>query len=243
MRIDVKTVKGCKYIQFVDRRGHIFHIGPASDFDSWLVSVIFWDQKWREEYHERREDFFDITENEMNKYVQLDPTKIQTLDAVRFQDNHYPKGFRRPLRVPKTHLFGHMEKNNNIKQRRWRPWRWCLNEWGIQVQKRLDEIYFKQRQLARKLEKFNSYTEKEKKLMGIRGKRRKAYEIASKEQNIVFSILKEMERETGIVKKTEIISELATKRKTPKEETECILTQLLREGKIYEPREGYLKIT
>jgi hypothetical protein len=52
-----------------------------------------------------------------------------------------------------------------------------------------------------------------------------------------------MEKETGIVEKTVLVSELESKYKVPRAETERILGQLLREGTIYEPREGCLKKT
>jgi DNA replicative helicase MCM subunit Mcm2 (Cdc46/Mcm family) len=53
----------------------------------------------------------------------------------------------------------------------------------------------------------------------------------------------EMEKETGIVEKVALLNELETKYKIPKGESERLIGQLLREGTIYEPREGYLKKT
>ena len=60
---------------------------------------------------------------------------------------------------------------------------------------------------------------------------------------VVLSALMAMEKETGIVEKTVLVSELESKYKVPRAETERILGQLLREGTIYEPREGCLKKT
>jgi replicative DNA helicase Mcm len=60
---------------------------------------------------------------------------------------------------------------------------------------------------------------------------------------IVFSTLMEMEKETGIVQKTALLDELETKHNIPRGEAERLLGQLLREGTIYEPREGYVKKT
>ncbi|HJW65997.1 MAG TPA: Minichromosome maintenance protein MCM, partial [Candidatus Bathyarchaeia archaeon] len=60
---------------------------------------------------------------------------------------------------------------------------------------------------------------------------------------VVLSALMQMEKETGIVEKTVLVSELENKYKVPRAETERILGQLLREGTIYEPREGCLKKT
>ena len=60
---------------------------------------------------------------------------------------------------------------------------------------------------------------------------------------IVLSTLMEMEKETGIVEKIALLSELETKHNIPRGEAERLLGQLLREGTVYEPRENYLKKT
>lgn len=61
--------------------------------------------------------------------------------------------------------------------------------------------------------------------------------------HVVLSVLIEMEKETGMVEKAALVSELESKHEVPRAETERMLSQLLREGTIYEPREGYLKKT
>ena len=60
---------------------------------------------------------------------------------------------------------------------------------------------------------------------------------------VILSMLIEMEKETGMVEKAALISELESKHKIPRAETERMIWQLLREGTIYEHREGYLKKT
>lgn len=60
---------------------------------------------------------------------------------------------------------------------------------------------------------------------------------------VVLSVLVEMEKETGMVEKAALVSELESKHQIQKAETERMLSQLLREGTIYEPKEGYLKKT
>jgi replicative DNA helicase Mcm len=60
---------------------------------------------------------------------------------------------------------------------------------------------------------------------------------------IILTALIEMERETGMVEKAALESELEQKYKIPRGEAERLIGQLLREGTIYEPREGYLKKT
>ncbi|MBT0158822.1 minichromosome maintenance protein MCM [Candidatus Bathyarchaeota archaeon A05DMB-2] len=60
---------------------------------------------------------------------------------------------------------------------------------------------------------------------------------------IILSVLIDMEKVTSLVEKSALMSELESKHKIPRAETERMLGQLLREGTIYEPKEGYLKKT
>jgi replicative DNA helicase Mcm len=60
---------------------------------------------------------------------------------------------------------------------------------------------------------------------------------------IILSVLMAMERETGLVEKAVLLSELESKHQISRGETERMIGQLLREGTIYEPREGCLKKT
>lgn len=59
----------------------------------------------------------------------------------------------------------------------------------------------------------------------------------------VLSVLMAMEKETGMVDKNTLVTELEEKHNIPRTETERMISQLLREGTIYEPREGSLKKT
>jgi replicative DNA helicase Mcm len=61
--------------------------------------------------------------------------------------------------------------------------------------------------------------------------------------SIVLSTLMNMEKVTGIVEKEALVNELETKSKIPRAEVERMISQMLREGTIYEPREGCLKKT
>lgn len=61
--------------------------------------------------------------------------------------------------------------------------------------------------------------------------------------HIILSVLMDMEKQTGIVEKDALVSELENKHKIPRGEIERMISQLLREGTIYEPREGSLKKT
>ncbi len=60
---------------------------------------------------------------------------------------------------------------------------------------------------------------------------------------IILSVLIEMGKETGMVEKEALEMELEQKHKIARTESDRLLSQLLREGTIYEPREGYLKKT
>jgi len=61
--------------------------------------------------------------------------------------------------------------------------------------------------------------------------------------HVILSVLMEMEKETGMVEKAALMSEMESKHKIPRSETDRMIGQLLREGTIYEPREGCLKKT
>jgi replicative DNA helicase Mcm len=61
--------------------------------------------------------------------------------------------------------------------------------------------------------------------------------------SIVLATLMDMEKITGIVEKDALVNELETKHKIPRNEVERMISQLLREGTIYEPRESCLKKT
>jgi replicative DNA helicase Mcm len=61
--------------------------------------------------------------------------------------------------------------------------------------------------------------------------------------HIVLSVLIDMEKQTGIVERDTFVNEMEDKHKIPRNETERMISQLLREGTIYEPREGFLKKT
>jgi len=61
--------------------------------------------------------------------------------------------------------------------------------------------------------------------------------------SVILSVLMELEKVTGIVEKDALVNELETKHKIPRGEVERMISQLLREGTIYEPREGCLKKT
>ena len=61
--------------------------------------------------------------------------------------------------------------------------------------------------------------------------------------HVIISVLMDMEKVTGIVEKDALVNELETKHKIPRGEIERMIGQLLREGTIYEPREGCLKKT
>ncbi len=60
---------------------------------------------------------------------------------------------------------------------------------------------------------------------------------------IILSTLMQLEKETGLVEKTVLLNTLEEEHKVQRGEAERLVGQLLREGTIYEPREGYLKKT
>ncbi len=60
---------------------------------------------------------------------------------------------------------------------------------------------------------------------------------------VVISTLMKMEKETGMVDKSALTSALESEHKISRADVERMIQQLLREGTIYEPREGHLKKT
>ena len=60
---------------------------------------------------------------------------------------------------------------------------------------------------------------------------------------VVLSVLMQMERETGVVEKQALVTELETKHNISRADIERMISQLLREGTVYEPREDCLKKT
>ena len=61
--------------------------------------------------------------------------------------------------------------------------------------------------------------------------------------HVILSVLMELEKKTGLVEKDLLVNELEMQHGIPRGEIERMLGQLLREGTIYEPREGHLKKT
>jgi replicative DNA helicase Mcm len=60
---------------------------------------------------------------------------------------------------------------------------------------------------------------------------------------VILTTLMDMEKETGMVERAVLEAELEEKYKVSRGDAERLIGQLLREGTIYEPKEGYLKKT
>lgn len=135
MRIDLKRVKGRSYLQFVDKRGIIHHLGSVDDFNSWLLSFILWNFSNSSEYLEKRMEFFESMEAKASQYIKLDWEKREAINKVF----HGYGVDRHVLRLKKIHLlkeslFGQYKRSNRGKTV------WIENEWGKYLQKRLDEV-------------------------------------------------------------------------------------------------------
>ena len=53
----------------------------------------------------------------------------------------------------------------------------------------------------------------------------------------------EMEKETGMAERAELLDKLRSEFDITNEEAERLIGQLIKEGTVYEPRRGYLKKT
>ena len=71
----------------------------------------------------------------------------------------------------------------------------------------------------------------------------KLLESLSGKLRIVLEALIEMERETGMVEKSRLLARIETEQGIQSAEAERLLGQLLRDGTVYSPREGYFKKT
>jgi len=60
---------------------------------------------------------------------------------------------------------------------------------------------------------------------------------------IVLNAIVSMEKETGTVKKSELLEKLETEYDVVRGEAERLIGQLVKEGTIYSPKEGHLKKT
>ncbi|MEM2974898.1 MAG: minichromosome maintenance protein MCM, partial [Candidatus Bathyarchaeia archaeon] len=60
---------------------------------------------------------------------------------------------------------------------------------------------------------------------------------------LILNMIMELERETGMVERKALIEQLQTKHDIYPQEAERLINQLIKEGTIYSPREGYLKKT
>lgn len=60
---------------------------------------------------------------------------------------------------------------------------------------------------------------------------------------LILTLIMELEKETGMVEKKALIDQLQTKHDIPPKDAERLINQLIKEGTLYSPREGYLKKT
>ncbi len=60
---------------------------------------------------------------------------------------------------------------------------------------------------------------------------------------VILSALVEMEKETGMVSRADLLEKLSSEYDISKAEAEKLIAQMIREGTLYEPRNGYLKKT
>jgi len=60
---------------------------------------------------------------------------------------------------------------------------------------------------------------------------------------VILSALVEMEKETGMVSRADLLEKLSSEYDISRAEAEKLIAQMIREGTLYEPRNGYLKKT
>ena len=236
MRIDIKKVKNNAYIQLVDGQGHIFHVGPATNYDSWLVALIIWEKELRKEYARKREDGFNKIENKIKEYITMDYFNSEALSTLSWHDRiNY--GIAR-ARVPQTMQFGEFIKNDPSANQKY-PYHWKWNERGKQLKKRLRDIYFKQRRMKKTEEKHLLKPKKEFELRQI------AIRASSRlnRQNRILCLISEIEKQKGIVERDDIINESEKKFRMTKEAAEKTINELLLNGEIFQVKNDCYKKT
>jgi hypothetical protein len=237
MRIDIKKVKGKEYIQLVDRKGHIFHVGPATDYDSWLIALMMWEKEWRQEYLRKREETFNKIENEIGKHISIGDLELRVLDSIKYRDSYDFRVARKSIRIPRLWPFGNLMKNDSSEQQRY-PYTWHWNERAELIQKRLKDLTFKQRRIMRKEEKTKLEAKKEEDYKRITDLR-----VKQEKRKNVLLLLVQFQMAKGFAESQEIVNEATVRYRMAKEETENILFEMLRDGTIYEPRTGCYRIT
>ncbi len=250
MRVDIKKVKGKEFVQFLDNEGHLYHLGSVADFDSWFLALFLWYEQLQEETGDRKKQFFDEMETKMSKYMQLNHEQVSAMQFVVHQFGVAASFYRWNLNLPKREPFAEIKIGQDTQRRIF----WVWNDFGLRLRNRLREIYFKRRRLDRKRTKVKS-EKREDKSTSLRDQNIRAYhEIVNSNVHIdsqsvlqkteeLLLLIGENEKERRFVKKDIVINEMAAKYKTQIALTERLISQLLREGIIYEPKEGYLSKT
>lgn len=144
MRIDIKKVKGKEYIQLTEGK-NLFHVGSASDFDSWMIALILWKKNFHKEYIKKNEDMFNEIKKRIKKRVLLNDIDLDKIIETekKGQYNFYND---KKSWIPHLKIYGeNLEIDNAIP-----PLRWTLNERGELLRKRLNEIRTKQRRIKEK---------------------------------------------------------------------------------------------
>ena len=242
MRIAIKTVKGKKYIQYVDSRGHIYHVGPAVDFDSWLLALVFWNKEWNIECEERKTKFFHRMENEMNKFTELDWIKFEAIDAVRYQMGRKRSiESRRWLHLPEMPPFGKL-RIRELNEPGSTHFVWDWNEWAIQLQTRLNEFCSKQRKRERKERQLNSHPENTAIEQVKRFHRYKTIGLSIRKDIAEKTVSYLKNNENKPVQKWKLYEELQKMEYDPNDVI-SVIQALLREGILYEPYDGFYRIT
>jgi len=144
LRIDVKTVKGKHYLQVVDKNGCLHHIGCADDFDSWLLSLVIWSRERLKEHKE----LFESIMVKASKYIELDEEKNKLISDVWYWYSYVDRRVAclKSIKLPYTWpYYDYVVENAGRRRLRLR-----VTEWGAELQKRLDEVYAKQKRAERK---------------------------------------------------------------------------------------------
>jgi hypothetical protein len=138
LRIDIKKVRGRKYVQLVDGK-KVFHIGATRDFDSWIVAYLVWEKQWQAEYLIRRQKMFEKVETDINECGALSDEELNVLDQIRKSSQPslrvLPPKFPK---VPRSSIYGKMIDIENPDSFFGKAWKY--SDRGKSMRKRIRNI-------------------------------------------------------------------------------------------------------
>jgi hypothetical protein len=237
LRIEVKTVKKLKYLQFIDKDGQRYHLGSVTDANSWLSALIFWNQQLKSEFEQKKIEVLKDLVQKMTTYSKIGDLERKALLAIARNCDINEKPTKLKLRVPKCEPFASYDKNEYNHE-------W--NDYGLELQKRVRTLYWARKKNERKQSKLKRIQKdvREK----VHSQNIEAFRFvhdvskfpSEKVKQILSIIFNKKQSEGRIVERRYVIETMLMKHATELGYTDNLIEQLLIQGVIFEPKKGYL---